>query len=708
MRRLAALVFLALLPFAACRAPASAWNLLVVTFDTTRADFLGCYGKTAARTPNVDRLAAEGFQFMKCYTAVPITLPSHSTIFTGTYPLAHGVRDNGLFTLPRERATLATRLKARGYSTGAAIGGFPLTREYGIDQGFDFFDDHITVGMEDFRGRRKERDPAMIFDERPAGRVNDAILPWLRENVRKPFFAWIHYWDPHEPHVPPPPFDQLYAHDLYQGEIAYADQSLGTVLDELRRLGALERTVVVMLGDHGEGRDEHNELTHSLLAYDSTLHVPLIVRVPGLKGGRKIRQRVGTVDVTPTLLDLLGLRVPEEAQGRSLARLLRDDREEPAPPSGQVYYAETLSPRLSFGWGELRVLFEGPHKYIFGPRPELYDVDVDPKETTNLVGTAPGEAARLEERLGAFLSRSARPGAAEAVHALDAEAAQRLAALGYISGAGDSPASVREELRRDGTPPQDRARDVSLQSRVRGLLERGDALGAREGALKLVGAAPESAHYRGLLAQAYLRLGQIDKAAAVVEQARTLTARDMGVFLEVARQIFSRGNPAEGLAMAKRLISMQESAPGFYLLGEMYAQMEDEKACLAALEKAVALDPRHGAAQLSLAIHLAQGERPEEAEKHFVALLEHHPFDARGRLNYGVFLLQAARFEEGKRQLARVVELSPTYWQAHMALLAAHVDLHERPQALKVYGLLKERCPDSEILERARQAMESL
>jgi arylsulfatase A-like enzyme/Tfp pilus assembly protein PilF len=693
----------------ACRSPsAGPWNLLVVTFDTTRADFLGCYGRASARTPNVDRLAAEGFQFMNCFTAVPITLPSHSTIFTGTYPLAHGVRDNGLFTLPPGRATLATRLKARGYATGAAIGAFPLTREYGIGQGFDFFDDHITVGMEDFRGRRLEREPGMIFDERPAGRVNDAILPWLRDNARRPFFAWIHYWDPHEPHTPPAPLNQVYANDLYEGEIAYADESLGVVLDALRRLGVLDRTLVVMLGDHGEGREEHQELTHSLLTYDATLHVPLVIRVPGRKAGRKIQQRVGTVDVTPTVLDLLHADLPEDLQGRSLAPLLRDDRPEPAAPSGQVYYAETLSPRLSFGWGELRVLFEGPYKYIFGPRPELYDVDSDPRETSDLVQRSPGQAARLEQRLGAFIARSARPSAAQAVHRLDAEAAQRLAALGYISGAGDSPASVREELRRDGVPPQDRARDISLQSRVRNLLERGDGLGAKEGALKLVQASPDSAHYRGLLAQAYLLLGQVDKAATVVDETRTMSPRDMAAFLEVARQLFSRGDRAQALSMTRRLLEKQEAAHGYYLLGEMLAQLEDEAACRAALERAVALDPRHAAAQLSLAIHLAEQQQPDEAEKHFLALLEDHPFHTRGRLNYGVFLLKAGRLEEGKRQLARVVELQPTYWQAHLSLLAAYVDLHERPEALRVFALLRERCTDPEILEKARQAMDSL
>ena len=204
------------------------WNVLLFTFDTTRADFLGCYGKETARTPNLDRLAAEGFLFEHHYASNPVTQASHSTILTGLYPMVHGVRDNTFFHLPDERRTLAEMLRDAGYATGAAVGGFPLTREFGTAQGFDFYDDDLTAASSDFRGRPGPRRFATWYDERPAAHVNDAIRPWLRERGGEPFFVWLHYWDPHEPHIAPAPYGQLFANDPYSGEIAYADESLGS------------------------------------------------------------------------------------------------------------------------------------------------------------------------------------------------------------------------------------------------------------------------------------------------------------------------------------------------------------------------------------------------------------------------------------------------------------------------------------------------
>ncbi len=220
------------------------WNVVLFTFDTTRADFLGCYGKEGARTPHLDRLAATGFLFENAMASNPVTQAAHATLLTGVWPMTHGVRDNLLFRLPEERETLAEMLKARGYATGAAVGGFPLVKSFGSDQGFDFYDDELTTARLDHRGRPVPRSHTW-YDERPAGHVNDAILPWLRGRFggERPFFAWLHYWDPHEPHIPPAPYDQLFAHDPYQGEIAYADRSLGALLEVLEEASELERTL---------------------------------------------------------------------------------------------------------------------------------------------------------------------------------------------------------------------------------------------------------------------------------------------------------------------------------------------------------------------------------------------------------------------------------------------------------------------------------
>lgn len=675
-------------------------NVLLVTLDTTRADRLGCYGQENAGTPNLDGLAAEGFLFEHSYTAVPITLPSHSTLFTGRYPLAHGVRDNGLFHLPDSETTLAERLRERGYATAAAVGSFPLTRQFGIDQGFDFFDDHITINVEDFRGRRVEPKRGVYFDERTSAQVNDVVLPWLRERIDRPFFAWLHYWDPHQPHIPPAPFNQTYLHDLYQGEIAFADQSLGAVLRTLRNAGVYDRTLIVVVGDHGEGLGEHREESHSMLAYNSTLRVPMILKVPGLVGNHRLSRRVGTVDLLPTLLDLLGLPADPEIQGRSLAPWIRnpDSNSEARVP----HYAETLSPRLSHGWGELRALYDGPLKYIHGPRPELYDVLHDPQELQELGSEQPEEMARMRQTLEAFLDSRASTTAQRAAQEVDPETRQRLAALGYLSGGGTSPREVREELMAGGIAPQDRVRDVNLMSQAKQFMDRGDFLNARELAARLIELDPSNAFYRGLLATALLGLGETNAAAVVVEEATSLASQNNSAFLAVAQRLFLLGERSRGMALARRVTEASESAYGRYLLGEMYRAQGDDVTAESELRAALDLEPTFQRARLTFGVFLAEGGRHEEAEAQFETLLRHHPLDGRGHFNYAVLLLQTERWDRALEHLDRAIGLAPTYWQAHVARLAVFVDRQQTAEAAKALRHLEDHCRDPQILDRAR------
>lgn len=691
---------LGLLLLASCAPARERPNLLVVTLDTTRADHLGCYGRLGARTDNLDRLAAEGTLFLSCSTAVPVTTPSHSTIFTGTYPLFHGVRDNGIFALPDAATTLAEMLKGQGYATGAAIGSFPLTRQFGIDQGFDSYDDHVTVSEEDFRGLRVEEESHMYFDERHGAQVNDAILPWLRGNAKRPFFAWIHYWDAHFPHRPPPPFSELYAHDPYQGEIAYADRCLGVVLEELRSLGVLDRTIVVVVGDHGEGRGDHGELTHSMLNYDATLRVPFIVRVPGEKGGVRVGQHVGTVDVVPTLLELLGLPAAPDAQGRSLVPLMRGGSATPVD-----YYAETLAPRLSYGWGELRTIYRGPFKYVHGPRPELYRIADDPEEATELHGEMADEAVAMKRALAHFIGSRAGKSAADAVHDLPADAREQLEALGYLSGSGGDPTHVREELHDGGTPPQERVGDVNLTSRTKQALEEKDFLSAKEFALKLVARDPDNPYYCGLLAHAYVGLGQIERAADAIERPAFLAAPNSAIALFVARRMFALGMRERAYAIAERLAREHPTANAHNLLAEMQAQRGEAEASLESLRAAVKADPKLAPARLSLGVQLAEADRTEEAEKELRALLAAHPRHARGALNLGILLLKTERFEEGMAQVRFAIEIKPDYWEAHLALLAAHVDLGERAEAEEIMERLRAGCQDGPLLAHAERLL---
>jgi arylsulfatase A-like enzyme/Tfp pilus assembly protein PilF len=616
------------------------------------------------------------------------------------------VRDNSLFHLPESRTTLAEILKAKGYATGAAIGGFPLVRASGIAQGFDFYEDHITITLEDYKGDPVERPRTFYFDERPATRVNDAILPWLRDHAGGRFFAWVHYWDPHHPHIPPSPFRELYAQDLYQGEIAYADQSLGVLIDELKARGVYDNTLIVVAGDHGEGRGEHNEETHSMLAYDATLRVPLIMRIPGERGGRRIPTRAGTVDVLPTVLDFLGLPIPAGVQGRSLRAAMR--RTDPPKSDGTAYYAETLSPRLSYGWGEQRVLFDGPLKLIYGPRQELYDVDEDPLELRNLATERKAEKERMERVLSSFLSRNASASTADAIQQADPVTRERLAALGYLSADASAPSTVKETLRADGVAPQDRVLDVNQWTIVKDSLNRGDFLTAKEIGRELVARDPDNAFYSGMLAMAYLGLGQLESAAKLAESAHTIAAGNEGPYLEVARNLVASPKKERGLALAARVVQAHPSAMGHYVLGELYRQVGDTERKVAAFREAVRLDPQHARARLGLAIDLAERGQTAEAEREFKALLESHPRHAAGHLNYGTLLLQAGRWDEGVAQVRRALEIDPTYWKAQLALLAAHVDHRQVAEAERVFRAIQDGCRDPEVLEQARDMMAHL
>jgi len=671
------------------------WNVVIVTFDTTRADHIGAYGHTGASTPNVDRLAAEGALFRRAFTAVPITLPSHTTIMTGRYPMAHGVRDNGIFIVPEEELTLAEILRGDGYRTAAAVGSFPLTAQFGLDQGFELFDGRVSAGFKDFLARRRLPKSGLFFDERRAARVNEAVYPWLDEHHREPFFLWVHYFDPHQPQVPPPPFNQLFAGRLYDGEIAYADESMGTLLDRLRALGVYERTLVVFASDHGEGLGEHHEDTHSILAYNTTLHVPLVMRIPGGPAGRVVDERVGTVDIVPTVLDLLGLAVPDGIHGRSLEPLvgLGNGEAEALRP----YYAETLSPRLLNGWGELRGIFFGGFKYVHGPEPELFDLEEDPGEIINLVDKRPKVVTELHHELGEFM-RIHADSRGDARQEIDDETLRRLESLGYLHAGGDR-SEIRETLLEGGIPPQDRVADVNEMSLTKNHLAKGEALAAREGALNLLKRDPENPFYLDLLAQAELRLGRPDAALAALERiGGDLSGRQTlpGTMTQMGFVLFVSGESDRGIEMVERGQAISPDAEGQYLLATMFSDLGRGAQRDAALERALELDPSYAPARVQRAILIDGGGDPERAEREFRQALKDRPYYPAAHYNYGAFLVSHGRPEAALERFRRAVEIDPRYLRAHYAVIATQHGLQRYDDAGRSLALLEELAPASE------------
>lgn len=400
-------------------------NVLLITLDTTRSDRLHCYGNAAIETPNLDRLATEGVLFSKAISPASTTLPSHCSILTGLYPFHHGARANGFTRLPDDKTTLAEILSARGYATAAFISAYVLDMRFGAGQGFSLYDDYIK-GESDSGFRRNS--------ERRGDITTDHAIEWLRKTGGdKKFFAWVHLFDPHQPYEPPAEYAEKYRSFPYDGEIAFADSQIGRLLQVLKELKVADHTLVVVIGDHGQGFLEHLELTHGYFVYDTTLHVPFIMNCGSkLGGGVHIPRWVSSVDVTPTVLSLLGVESNLKFDGLDLTT--------PPPPAPRAIFSDTLEGLDACGVAPLMAVREGSMKYIYGPDPELYDISADPYENTNIIAERPDAAERLKSLLTEFYDNDlAKGGYLASTEQLTEEELQQLRALGYVSLGGGGP-----------------------------------------------------------------------------------------------------------------------------------------------------------------------------------------------------------------------------------------------------------------------------
>ena len=595
-------------------------NILLVTIDTLRADALGSYGGRAP-TPHLDALASHGARFTFAHAQAVVTLVSHASILTGRYPYEHGIRDNTGYRLPPDEPTLATRLKARGFETGAFVGGFPLDRRFGLTPGFDRYDDRMTKALS---GEVSER-------ERPADAVVASALEWIGGRSGK-WFAWVHVHDPHEPYQPPGEFATRFATNPYAGEVAWTDSALGPLFD---RLAGLSRpTLVVVTGDHGESLGEHGERTHSLFAYEATLHVPLIVAEVTKEAkdtkGRVIDTPARHVDLFPTILASAG-DAPAAGSGVSLIATIDAGRGEERPS-----YFEAMSAAVTRGWAPLRGVLVGREKYIDLPIVELYDLAADPKEATNLATSRTDRTRVMVETLKQF---NVAPPARAGVETTDT--IERLRSLGYIGGGS---AAVREKY----TDADDPKRLVEIEQ----MLTRGnDALraGRAQEAADIYGAIirkrPDTEDAYRKLALVYWRSGRPADAIATLELAlkNGITQSEvrirLGQYLAEAGQaakaialltdtagsdpdaLIALGNAytiagkyADGAATFRRLIAADPSnALAYENLGMAQLQAKDVKGAEASLRRAIDLDPSLAGAYTALGVVLATTGRTPEA-----------------------------------------------------------------------------------------------
>jgi len=650
-------------------------NVILVTMDTTRADHLPAYGYSGVETPTLDALAGRGVFFEQAATAAPLTLPAHSTIMTGMYPTYHGVRVNGNTALSDEQTTLAEVLAAQGYKTGAFIGAFVLDGRWGLKQGFGHYDDQFDLK------KYKHLDLGEV--QRPANEVTDAALAWLEGQKADPFFAWIHLYDPHVPYAPPEPFASEYARrgpaGLYDGEIAFMDAEIGRVTAWLEANGLAGKTLIVLVGDHGESLGDHGEGTHGYFIYDCVLHVPFLIATPfsGLRG-KRVPSQVSTADVFPTILDLVSLSSPVKAQGRSLVPLMF----EAAKSDNVSAYGESMAPNLQFGWSALHALRTERYKYIDAPRAELYDLVRDPAERMNILPQSPDVARRMKSELDRLMAETSLGAPTPQAANLDKDTMERLSALGYVG----APVSAKKASGGSWplADPKDKLPVFSAVTRAGELIleeKYGEASLALESALREEPTIPQALL---LLSTCYVELGRGEEAKAKLDVLLKDNPESVQALISLANILLEEGKTEDVIALCKRTLSVDDkNTQAYTLIGEVFLERENYAEALPYFEKAVETQPKITRTRLNMAACLVGAKQYDRAEAELKTVIQDSPKFVLAHYNLGLLYEEQGRLEEARASYAEEVAAFPQGYKARFNLGKVLFRLGDRPGSLE-------------------------
>jgi choline-sulfatase len=576
-----------------------------------RADRLGCYGYSAAETPNLDRLARSGAIFETAISQAPLTPPSHASMFTATYPPVHKVRDTGGFILQPESTTLAEVLQQQGWDTGAFVGSSVLNKSFGLAQGFAVYDDEMP--------KPDASRMAAEHPERRAGEVVDRAIKWLGSRSGKPFFLWVHVFDPHAPYDPPAPFK------AYDGEVAYTDQQLGRLFDSIAAKSSLDNTLVAVLSDHGESLSDHGEFTHGVFLYDSTLRIAFMLAGPGVPKNLRVKQQARTIDLAPTLFALMGVTTPESMQGTSLTPVLRGQQ-----VRADFSYSETLFPKINMGWSELRAIRTDRWKYIRAPKPELYDIVSDPGESTNVITSHPAEVQELEAKLNSVVKGSGKESVSTAM--VDRGTGDRLRSLGYLGGG--SPRNY--ELTGKGIDPKDRLQVVRL---LQFDLAPESRLPAAERTARLQRAVvldPTNPTIYFHLGEEYARTGRDEDAVKLYRNGIQNGVRTAWLYSRLGRLYLQRGNQAEAIAAYERAAQLNPSdAESLSDLGLVYLETGRTGDAERVFKWAVAAGSDYALAHNGLGLVSIQKKDLPAARGHFERAVQLDPDLLEAQLNLG-------------------------------------------------------------------------
>jgi len=612
-------------------------SVLLVTVDTLRADAVGAYGNRAAATPWIDRLAASGVRFDAAHAHNVTTFPSHANILSGRYPFDHGVRDNMSFRFPAGVETMATLLAARGYRTGAFVSAFPLASRFGLRRGFEVYDDSFVGTL---------ARPAFRLEERRGTETVALATRWIAQAGR-PFFCWVHLYEPHYPYEPPEPFASRFRDSPYHGEVAAADAALGPLLEPILAAGRSGRTLVVLTADHGESLGEHGEATHGIFAYEATLRVPLVLYQPRLFRPRVVGEPVRHVDLLPTVLDALALPVPDGLPGASLLPLAAG-----AAPRPATSYFEALAGQLDRGWAPLYGVLQERTKYVDLPLPELYDLASDPGEARNLAASRPGELETMRGRLAPL--RAADRGTAPKRES--AEVLERLRSLGYLSF---GPSAAKERYTDDDDPKRLIELDA-LMREVRSLYLEGDVEAALERCRELVRRRPQMAVSLLYLAHLERDAGHLAAGIDALERALAQNPGDPTTLSLLGAYLTQAGRAGEAVALLSAPAPGSEPDPEVLrTLAQALGRLGRGGEALATLARAREVDPQNVQLLVDLGtLHLMAGEAGPAREA-FLAALAQNPDVARAHSSLGFMDGQAGNAVPALEHWSKALALDP-------------------------------------------------
>ncbi len=629
-------------------------NVLLISIDTCRADHLSCYGYPRRTTPNIDALAADAILFENIIVPMPLTLPSHSSMLTGTTPLYHKVRNNNNYRLSDQNTTLAEILKKKGFVTAAVVSSFVLDSEFGLNQGFDLYHDQFLNPTQSTGGGNQRR----------ADETSHLAASFLQKYHKQPFFLFLHYFDPHDPYEPPEPFASVFKDDPYAGEIAFADYCIGQVIKKLKELNLYDSTLIIVTSDHGEGLGEHSENTHGYFIYHSTLHVPLIIKIPGGPKNKRIDSLNGLVDIVPTVCSLLDIEPPASVQGEPL---LGQDKQYGPEIEQRRLYCESLLPTRIDAAPLLGILTER-WKYIYTSRPELYDLQNDPKETNNLIDEQPQQAKMMKQRLWESIEQLTATKDSESSRMLDEQSRKKLESLGYVAAG-----TLDESLSFDPNTyaPADLIEVHKTHEKIVALNTKMELEKARELCDQLLEKWPDITTTNFLLSQVAMQ--QNDNETAITHLKRYLTKAEQkfashGGMLNVKPEFATSYNNL-GLLLAeqgktdeavehykKALAHNPKMSEAVYNLGNIFLKRGQMEQAIEQYQKAILINPELPEAHLNIANALLQQYKFEEAISHLNTALTLRPGWLLAQTNLNMAMQQKQKFEQAATEPNRPLE----------------------------------------------------